>query len=145
MKKRKGLSPLLAAVILIAATMTIAGILAFWVSSFVQTELKEAEEASITGGTECFRAHFELRSESSYKDNKLYLMLDNKRSLDLYLTNLFLIYPDNNVVSKSLNETLKGNEIKVTIVPDVNPNFLTGEIKTQCPDVSVYFTYDQVA
>ena len=140
MKKRKGLSPLIAAVILIAATMSIAGILAFWVSSFVQTELEEA--AGVTGGAECLGAKFELHSVS-YEDGTLHLILDNKKPVDLYLTNLFLIYSDT-VDPKELDVTLKRNEIKPITVPNVTDGFLTGEIKTHCPDVSVFFTYDQV-
>jgi len=142
MKKKKGLSPIIAAVILIAATMTVAGILAFWTTGFVKTRLTEAE--SISGGTECFGADFELRS-GSLDGTTLNLILDNKKSVDLYLTNLFLIYSDNRVDTKSLNITLNGNEIRTVSIQDVAPNFLTGEIKTQCPDVSIYFTYDQVA
>jgi len=142
MKKKKGLSPIIAAVILIAATMTVAGILAFWTTGFVKTRLTEAE--SVSGGTECFGADFELRS-GSLDGTTLNLILDNKKSVDLYLTNLFLIYSDNRVDTKSLNITLNGNEIRTVSIQDVAPNFLTGEIKTQCPDVSIYFTYDQVA
>jgi flagellin-like protein len=139
--ENKGLSPLIAAVILIAATMSVAGILAFWTTGFVKTRLTET--AGVTGGPECLGAEFELKS-GTYKDNTLYLILDNKRSVDLLLTNLFLIYPDNRVEPKPLNETLKGNEIKTTTVSDIADGFLTGEIKTQCSDVSVFFTYKQV-
>ena len=35
----KGISPLVATVLLIAVTMTLAGIIAFWGSSFVRTSL----------------------------------------------------------------------------------------------------------
>lgn len=138
----KGLSPIIASVILIAATMTLAGILAYWTTGFVKTRLTETE--SITGGSECFGADFKLRS-GSYKDNALYVILDNRKPVNLLLTNLFLIYPDNRVVTVSLNETLKGNEIKAVNIENVENNFLTGEIKTQCSDISVFFTYSQVA
>jgi flagellin-like protein len=141
MKHKKGMSPLIAAVILIAATMSIAGILAYWTTGFVKTRLTEAE--SITGGAKCLGAEFQLRS-GSYENNTLHLILDNRKTVDLFLTNLFLIYPDNKLDTKLLNKTLKGNEIKPLTIPDVDPGFLTGEIKTQCPDVSVYFTYSQV-
>jgi flagellin-like protein len=137
---RKGLSPLIAAVILIAATMSIAGILAYWASGFVKTKLTETE--AITGGTECLGAEFKIKSVS-YDGNTLHLILDNRRSVDLLLTNLFLIYPNNEVKTKSLNQTLKGNEIKALTINNVPSGFLTGEIKTHCPDVSVFFTYSQ--
>jgi len=139
--KKKGMSPIIAAVILIAATMSIAGILAYFTSGFVRSRLVETE--TMTGGPKCLGAQFELKS-GSYKDNTLNLILDNKRPVDLLLTNLFLIYSETRVDTKSLNETLKGNEIKHLPVPDVDPDFLTGEIKTHCSDVSVFFTYDQV-
>jgi len=140
MKRKKGLSPLIAAVILIAATMIIAGILAAWASKFVSEELERA--AVVSGGAECFGAKFELRS-GTYSDRTLTLILDNRKSTDLYLTNLFLVY-SNTVETKSLNTTLKGNEIKPITAENVEPDFLTGEVKTSCPDVSLYFTYDQV-
>jgi flagellin-like protein len=144
MKKEKGISPLIAAVILIAATMIIAGILAAWTSKFVSEELERA--AVVSGGAECFGAQFELHSGSYDGTSNLKLILDNKKSIDLELTNLFLILSDNTVETKSLeNETLKGNEIKTITVPNVSNTFLTGEIKTHCPDVSVYFTKSQVA
>jgi flagellin-like protein len=142
MKMRKGISPLVATVILIAATMSIAGILAYWTTGFIKTRLTEAE--SITGGTKCFGAEFELRS-GSYDGSTLHLILDNKKTVDLLLTNLFLVYPDNELDTKSLNETLKGNEIKSLTINNVAPGFLTGEIKTQCPDVSIFFIYSKVA
>ena len=142
MRKRKGISPLIAAVILIAATMIIAGILAAWTSKFVSEELERA--AIVTGGAECFGAQFELRS-GSLEDSTLTLILDNKKSVDLELTNLFLILSDNTVETKLINETLNGNEIKTITVNNVTATFLTGEIKTHCPDVSVYFTKSQVA
>ena len=144
MKKRKGLSPLIAAVILIAATMTIAGILALWVSSFVQEELGGAEEAGITGGARCLGAEFELHS-GSLVGTDLTLIVNNKRSIDLQITYLYLIAPGNDLETITINETLGGNEIKSITREITKTNFLTGEIKTNCPDVSAYFTSDQVA
>jgi len=144
MKKRKGMSPLIAAVILIAATMSIAAILAYWASGFVKSELQGARELGITGGAQCLEAEFELRS-GSYSSNTLTLILDNKKSVDLDLTYLYLIYDNNQVTSKSINQTLNGNEIKSITFDEVTDNFLTGEVKTQCSDVSVFFTYDQVS
>ena len=143
MKRRKGLSPLIAAVILIAATMTIAGILALWVSNYMTSELIRAEEAGITGGTRCLGAEFELHS-GRLVSNQLTLIVNNKRSIDLDLTYLYLIAPNNELDTVLINETLRGNEIKSLLLPITKPNFLTGEIKTNCPDVSAYFTRDQI-
>lgn len=41
---RKGVSPLIAAVLLVAFTMTVAAILATWSSSFVRSKTREAEQ-----------------------------------------------------------------------------------------------------
>ncbi len=144
MEKRKGMSPLIAAVVLIAATMTIAAVIAFWASGFVKEKLTESE--SITGGSKCFGAEFNLRSGSYDSSTKsLHLILDNRKSVDLQIKNVFLIYSDEPVATKTLdNTTLKGNEIKDFTIENVDDGFLTGEIKTQCPDVSIYFTYSQV-
>jgi len=140
----KGLSPIIAAVILIAATMSIAGILAFWTTGFVKTQLTET--AGITGGAECLGAEFELKPGSRLDGTTLNLILDNRRSVDLIITNVYLVNDDNSVDSHPFNNiTLEGNEIKLLTVTGVKPNFLTGEIKTHCSDVSVFFTHDQVA
>ncbi len=148
MEKRKGMSPLIAAVILIAATMSIAAILAFWASGFMKERLGEirSEELGITGGAKCLEAEFELHSGSlDAGSGTLKLILNNKKAVDLTLTNLFLIAPDNTVETITLNETLGGNEIIGIEKTITKTDFLTGEVKTHCPDVSVFFTSDQVS
>lgn len=44
--ERKGISPLIATVLLIAFTMAIAGIMATWATSFVNVKMSEADNAS---------------------------------------------------------------------------------------------------
>ena len=141
---KKGMSPIIAAVILIAATMSIAGILAYWTTGFVKTQLVETE--GVTGGPKCIGAEFELRPESSLEGNTLHFILDNRKPVDLHLTGLYLINSDNTVENYTFEDpSLQSNEIKDVTVTIKDPEFLTGEIKTQCSDVSVFFTYDQVA
>lgn len=55
---RKGISPLVAAVLLIAATMSIAGILAYWASNFVKSALPEVNSSQTT----CEFADFQIYS-----------------------------------------------------------------------------------
>ena len=45
---QKGISPIVAAVLLIAATMSIAGILAYWASNFVKTALPSENSSQTT-------------------------------------------------------------------------------------------------
>lgn len=139
---RKGISPLVAAVILIAATMSIAGILSFWASGFVKTRLGEA--GNVTVESSCLGAEFKLHS-GSYDNETLTLIVDNIRPVDLVLESLYLFYPDKPMIPKSLNNTiLKGNEIKQIQITDVDTNFTSAKIKTNCPEVYLDFTFSQV-
>jgi flagellin-like protein len=53
---RKGISPLIASVMLIAATMSLAGILAYWSSNFVKTALPGTSGSETT----CQSADFQI-------------------------------------------------------------------------------------
>ncbi len=142
---RKGLSPIVAAVILIAATMSIAGILTFWTSGFVSKKLSES--SNTTGETACLGAEFKLHPSSSYNkvSGVLSLRLDNIRSVDLKLMNLYVFDSSNKMTTHSLNSTLlRGNEIK-PLDSNVGSNLVSGEIKTNCPEVSLQFTYSEGA
>ncbi len=141
-RMRKGMSPLIAAVILIAATMSIAGILSFWVTGFVRKKLTESE--NVTEETGCMGADFKLHlARYDSTNRRLYLVVDNTRAIDLKLQTLYLFYPDR-MVSKPLNITLKGNEMKQFYVDGVDPDFQDAKIKTNCPEVSLDFTFSQV-
>jgi len=138
----KGISPLVAAVILIAATMSIAGILSFWTTGFVKSKLGVAKNE--TEEMRCLNAEFKLYS-GSYDGSTLYLVLENTRSYDLTLTELYLFNIDDTLIepTTSLNEELEGSSIKA--LNRTVSNFTHGIIKTNCPEVSVEFTYSQVA
>jgi flagellin-like protein len=134
---RKGLSPIVAAVILIAATMSIAGILTFWTTTFVSKKLNES--SSVNDETGCLGAEFKLRSESKLTGRNLYLVVENIRGVDLKLENLYLFYP-NKIDTIPLNSfVLNKGEIK-TIPKDVDPTFTNGKIKTDCATASLDFT-----
>jgi hypothetical protein len=132
---------IVAAVILIAATMSIAGVLIYWSSSFVQQKLNTT--GSMTDETSCLGAEFKIHS-ASFTNGTLFLRLDNRRSVDLTLENLYLFYPDNKMETYPLNTKLLGNEIKQLTIPNVTDGFTGGEIKTQCPTIFLDFTYSQV-
>jgi hypothetical protein len=96
------------------------------------------------GITVCSSASFKLYSGSYKKDIKnLFLILENRRAVNLQLENLFLQY-QSKLETKILNTTLKGNEIRSLNITGVEDNFISGIIKTNCPAVSVDFTYAQV-
>jgi len=135
---RKGISPLVAAVILIAATMSIAGILSFWTTGFVRTKLGVAENE--TEEIRCLNAEFKLYSWS-LNNSTLYLVLENTRTYDLTLKELYL-FGATNMLEQTipLNEELEGNSLKA-ISKQVAVSFTRAVIKTDCPEVSVEFTY----
>ena len=139
---RKGISHLVAAVILIATTMSIAGILSYWATSFVRERLVTAENT--TGDTECLIAQFRLYS-GSYDNvtNDLVLILENQRDVDLSLNDIYLFY-GTTLETKKISGDLESNALKSFNITNVNDNFDRGIIKTTCPDISVEFTYEQV-
>ncbi|NPA38570.1 MAG: hypothetical protein GXN99_02120 [Candidatus Nanohaloarchaeota archaeon] len=62
-RKRKGLSPLVAAVLLIAFTMTVAALLTVWIKGFTDEQKAKAEESSRR--MECSYINIEMRPEFS--------------------------------------------------------------------------------
>jgi flagellin-like protein len=123
----KGISPLVAAVLLIATTMSIAGILTYWATGFVRSRLGAIENAS---AADCLSAQFRLYY-GSFDNNteNLYLILENQRTIDLKLDNLYLLYPYGVLEPKTFpNATLEGNTLKSFNMTGVRNGFLTGKI-----------------
>lgn len=136
---KKGISPLVATVILIAATMSVAGILSFWVGSFVPKTLGGAENA--TEDTLCSSAVFRIYSGTyTSSDKKLLVILENQRLAEVKLDRVYLFYPDNRLESTPINGTLGGNELKTFNISNINSGFLNGEIRSTCPGVVAKFT-----
>lgn len=76
MSSLKGISPLIAAVLLIAVTMTVAGIVATWAASFVKAQVKSAENQN---NVMCFGAQFEV-SNAKIVNGVGYFTLENSGS-----------------------------------------------------------------
>ncbi len=131
---RKGISPLVATVILIAATMSIAGILSFWVGTFIPKTLEAAENS--TQDATCTSAQFHVYSGTySSTDKKLLVILENQRFSKVNLDKLYLFYSDNDLKSFDMNGTLAGNELKSFNVSGIDSGFLSGEIRSKCTGV----------
>jgi len=132
---RKAISPLVAAVLLIAVTMTLAGILAYWASSFVRTRVEEWEENVPL--SDCTFAMFRIYSCSySDTDSKINLILENTRSIELKNLTTYVFYPNNTIDTQSLGETLPANTIKAFSISGVGSDFSELVVKTECPDLS---------
>lgn len=129
------------ATILLAAVMSAGGLFTFWATTLTTKTLEEANKTQEL----CSVAMFGIYSGDYDKSSKtLYLILQNKRSVDLELKNLYILYPNNVMETIPLNEDLKGNVLKPINLPGIDDGFKSGIIKTNCPQVSVEFTYSQV-
>jgi flagellin-like protein len=132
---KKGISPLVASVLLIAATMSIAGILAYWASSFVSKQTDTFENQSITG--ECNYAGLKIYScNYNASTRKLTMILENTRDVTLKELSIFIFYPNSTVSSPiSLNDTLTANQFKSFAIDNID-DFSTLTVKTQCSEIS---------
>jgi len=130
----KGISPIVASVLLIAITMTIAGVLAYWSSTFVSTALP-TENVSLA---QCRVAQFEfLNCKYNSTSRIITFSVNNIRTVDLGNLTAFIEYPNGTVSSGiPLNESLAANTIKSYLISSIPSDFLNLLIKTTCPDLS---------
>ena len=136
MKNPKGVSPLVAAVLLIAVTMTIAGMLAYWAQGFVRQQTAEFSNQTIV--TRCQFANFEVFScayNTSTQDVRI--ILHNFASVELKNFTAFVVYPDGKVTDTKLNGTLPTGFIKSYTIPSVSSGYSNILVKTECPELSV--------
>lgn len=135
---KKGISPLVATVILIAATMSLAGVLSFWVGTFIPKTLQAAENS--TQDNTCTSAQFRVYTGNYYSsDKKLVVILENQRLMNVKLDKLYLFYPNDDLKTIPLNGTLGGNELKSFNISGVDAGFNEGEIRATCSGVIAKF------
>jgi flagellin-like protein len=130
----KGVSPLVASVLLIAATMSIAGILAYWTSTFVKTSLPEINQTR----EQCKYAGFRIyQCTYSGTTSQLAITLNNYRTVDLKDLVVYAFFPDGITSSGiKLNETLVPGEFKTYTLNDFPQNFSKIIVSSQiCPDL----------
>lgn len=132
--KLKGISPLVAAVLLIAVTMTIAGVLAYWASSFVRTQTSLFQNETIA--TECNFGNFIVHTCSFVSNSsQINLILSNTGTIDLRDINAFVIYPNGSVPQYTLNGSLPTKTLKPYSLTGVSGGYSKINIRTQCPNV----------
>lgn len=131
----KGISPLIAAVLLIAVTMTIAGVLAYWASTFVKGGLEQSSNQTVA--TECNFANFVVDACSfNPASGRMTFILDNIGTVGLSNISVFVIYPDNSINSSSVNGTLSSGTLRSFSVDGVSPGYSKVTFRTNCPTVS---------
>lgn len=136
MKRSKAVSPLVAAVLLIAVTMTIAGMLSYWASGFVR---QQTETFSNQSAVLCTGMNFKVYA-CSYNSSaqQIRLILDNVGTVDIKNMTANVIYPDATILTAELNGTLpSGGVLRSFAVGGIGSGFSSVELKTKCPAVSV--------
>ncbi|HDJ96508.1 MAG TPA: hypothetical protein ENG45_00350 [Candidatus Aenigmarchaeota archaeon] len=137
----KGVSPLVAAVLLIAATMTIAAIIAFWTSGFVRSKLKEQENKTFE--MMCHGIEIEFSSNPSLDSHpvgNLSFIVHYKYGTEpVTLTNVLIFYKNLNppkIESREISVSIDPKDsYKVIVVSNVEENYTSVKVTTNCPGV----------
>lgn len=123
----KGISPLVATVLLIAITMTIAGVLAYWASGFVSVSLPQPE---------CSTASFIiLQKNYDILSKNMTMFIQNKGPGNLVITNITFGYSGGAIDTRAINRTLSTNALISVVLTDVEPNYIICSVYSNCPNV----------
>lgn len=133
----KGLSPLIATVILIGLTMVVAGILGVWASSFVGQRLQTFENAS----AKCELVSFEV-FRCIKSNNSLRIILNSRSTVDLNGIRFILIYLDGNTIQRDDLTQLQANSLQTYNITDVPTENLESIIirSLECPNRELTIT-----
>jgi flagellin-like protein len=133
----KGISPLVATVLLIAITMTLAGIVAFWGSSFVRTSLPSENQTQTLQA--CTGGSIKLISSSYNSTTGIFSMtIYNDGPQRLTLTNITFIYADR-TEAKEINAEISPAQVFVKSVDNVASGYNSFIISTNCPNVYIKY------
>lgn len=135
---KKGISPLVASVVLIVITLVIAGALSYWATNINRGRMAKENECGDTG-FRLYSGKYDVSAQT------LFLVLENTKKASLKDMIVYLFYSETGIDKKSLGGTLEGNSLKSFNIINVEDGFKSGVIKTHCPDVSVDFTYADVS
>lgn len=129
----KGISPIVASVLLIAITMTIAGVLAYWSSTFVSNTLPGEN----TTTAQCRLAQFEfLLCNYNTTSQIMTFSVNNIRATTLNLT-AFVQYTNGTISNPiPLNDSLAANTVKSYTLTAISSDFSNLLIKSNCPELS---------
>jgi len=133
----KGISPLVATVLLIAITMTLAGIVAFWGSSFVRTSLPTENQTQTLQA--CTGGSIKLISSSYNSTSNFFSMtIYNDGTQKLTLTNITFIYADK-ADAKEINAEISPAQVFVKAIDNVTNGYNSFMISTNCPNVYIKY------
>ncbi len=110
-QQRKGISPLVAVIMLIAFTLVIAGILASWATQFAQTQRQSIQECSEAKAL-IYSANYEVNAST------LNLVVYNNGKTDLDFT--VIVTDTNGTIYKYPSDiSTKAGEIKTTALTNI--------------------------
>jgi flagellin-like protein len=133
----KAISPLVATVLLIAITMTLAGIVAFWGSSFVRTSLPTENQTQTLQA--CTGGSIKLISSSYNSTSNVFSMtIYNDGTQKLTLTNITFIYADK-ADAKEINAEISPAQVFVKAIDNVTNGYNSFMISTNCPNVYIKY------
>lgn len=136
---RKGISPLVASVLLIAITMSIAGMLAYWASTYVSTALPGKNQTS----QECNFMDF-IIEDCKYDSSagSLRIIVKNIRTVTINGLNLQIFYPNGTISPPIvLKDKISPGELKGFLLDQSQTNISSDFSKIsltsiECPDKS---------
>lgn len=137
----KGISPLVATVLLIAVTMTIAGVLAVFAQNLVSTNLQNSAQQPVA--TPCQFSSFKVDiCKYNSGTQTASFILDNIGNLELSNVTAFFEYPDNTVNAVAMTGTIGKNSVQGFTATTVAAGFSKVHISTQCPNTFQEITSD---
>jgi hypothetical protein len=116
----------------------------------IQTTIGLTTTPTTTVTFDCSNAGFKFVEGSYTKNNaQLTLKLENTKPVSLTMEYIFFTYPNNVVIRKSISGILEGRVLegymtRFFLTSQVEDKFISGKVTTNCPDVTVEFTYSDV-
>jgi flagellin-like protein len=130
----RGISPLVASVLLIAISLTLAGILTTWGVTFIKGKTETFGNQTTS---ECDIANFRIfKCSYNSTESEITLTLENRANVELKNLVAYINYPNASTFSYDLNDTLPSVALKTFNVSEVSDGYSTIVVKTHCPQIS---------
>lgn len=139
----KGISPLVAAVLLIAITMTVAGGLAFFAQSLISNKLTESSNQTIA--TTCLSVKMQVYA-CSFDSGKsqLNIILNNYGTVEVKNVTAFFFYANGSsttIVDRDIGGPVAAGFLKSFSVSSVDGNYTKISVRVPaCPDFAIETT-----
>ena len=137
--ERKGISPLIAAVLLIAFTMAVAAILTAWVTSFTQRTTEDVGNTS-EQLVSCSFAGLSIYDAILGTDDSMTISMANTGTKDLNGVSVVIFHSNGTTYSDTVDALESGNvdDITIPVASDVDASDISRVriASTECPEVT---------